>query len=722
MNQCKFLYLWYALLFLVSVPVMGADQLFGSGDKLPVYIEADQFDGHVRREIEATGNVRMRRGDLELTADRIKYYQDSENAEVQGNAILNRPDDILKGSLLELNLQTGIGELSDPSYFIKDGSGRGRGSLLFLEGNDHYRLKQARYTTCQVGNDDWYIQATDLAIDKEKKTGTARNVTVRFKDVPFLYLPWMNFSFGGQRKTGLLAPVFGNTARSGAEVSVPFYWNIAPNYDATISPRYMSKRGFMFNNEFRYLEPTLGGQVSFDILPDDLITNSTRYGVVFNHNQWLGNGWAGSLQYERASDSNYFRDLANSVAFTSRTNLPQQAVISYNGGLGRDGSLAFNILVQRFQTLQDPRATITSPFKRLPQLSLTAAKRNVYGLDFDLISNWAHFSHPTLQDGLRLALYPSVSLPLQNSWGFIKPRVGVHHTRYNLNTPTGTEMKSANRTLPILSLDSGLVLERDVNLWQGKYLQTIEPRIFYVYIPFEEQNNLPNFDSAEMDFSFAQIFSERRFSGEDRINDANELTLAVTSRLIESSTGNERLRATIGQKVRLTERRLTLATPQTTAAGADFIAELSGRITPHIMTDAGVQINQNNFLTEKIRTGISYQPQPGKVLNVGYRFSRDIFEQVDISTQWPLMKKWQALASANYSLRDDKLLAGLLGIEYNACCWSLRLVANRFTTATQKTSTTVFMQLELNDLMNIGTNPIRVLQQGIPGYVRTNLQ
>ncbi len=722
MNQYLFFYFWHVLLLLIPATVVGADKAFGSGDKLPVYIEADRFDGHARREIEASGNVKMRRGGLELKADRVKYYQDSEDAEIQGNAILNRPSDILKGSLLQLNLRTGIGELSDPFYFIKDGSGRGDGNLLFLEGNDHYRLKQARYTTCQVGDDDWYIQASTLAIDNAKKVGTARNVVVRFKDVPFLYLPWMNFSYGGQRKTGFLAPIFGNTVRSGAEVSVPFYWNIAPNYDATITPRYMSKRGLMFNNEFRYMGQNLGGQLMFDILPNDLRTNETRYGVNFNHNQWLGNGWTGTLYYERASDSNYFRDLANNVAFTARTNLPQQAMVSYSGGLGRDGSLTFNALMQQFQTLQDPLATIVSPHKRLPQFTLNAAKRNVYGLDFDLNSSWTHFSHPTLQDGMRLAFYPSISVPLQNSWGYIRPRVGVHHTRYNLNAPNDTETKTANRTLPILSLDSGLAFERNVNLFQGNYVQTLEPRLFYVYIPFEQQNKLPNFDSAEMDFSVAQIFSERRFSGEDRINDANEITMAVTSRLIESSTGNERIRATIGQKVRLTDRRLILTSPQTTAAGADFIAELSGRVTPHILTDAGVQLNQNNLLTEKIRAGISYQPQPGKILNIGYRFSRDVFEQMDISTQWPLAKRLQVLASANYSLKDDKLLAGLLGIEYNACCWSLRLVANRFTTATQRTSTTVFVQLELNNLMSIGTNPIRVLQQGIPGYVRTSMQ
>jgi LPS-assembly protein len=713
--------LLHALFLLLPAPGISADQLFQSEENLPVYIEADRIDGYYQQEIEATGNVRMRRGDQLLSADRVKYYQDTEDAEVEGNVLLERVDDILQGSYLEFNLRTEVGELNHPSYFMKDEGGRGSGSLLLLEGEDHYRLKEGRYTTCPVGNDDWYIVADDLAIDKEKEVGTARGVTVRFKDVPILYAPWMNFSFSGQRKSGLLAPIMGNTARSGVEVSVPFYWNIAPNYDATIAPRLMSKRGLMFNNEFRYIGHTLGGQLMLDLLPDDFVTNTTRYGMMLHHNQWLGGGWFGNLHYNRVSDDSFFRDLTNNIAFTSQTNLLQQATATYFGALGRGGSIVFNALLQQFQTIQDPRATIISPFKRLPQFSLNAIKRDVYGLDFDLAGSWTNFSHPTQQHGLRLALYPSISLPLQTSYGYIKPRIGLHHTRYNLSEPTGTGEKHPSRTLPIFSFDSGLVFERDTTLWQENFIQTIEPRLFYVFTPFKNQNFLPNFDSAEMDFSFAQIFTERRFSGEDRINDSNEITLALTSRMIQSSNGNERLRFATGQKIRFRDRRLVLG-DQTTSAKSDFIAELSGSITPHITTDAGVQLNQSNFLTEKIRTGISYHPAPGKVVNAGYRFTRDVFEQVDLSTQWPFMKNWQGMASINYSLKDDRLLAGLLGLEYNACCWSLRFVANRFATAERKTSTAVFVQLELNGLMKVGTNPIRVLQQGIPGYTRTSLQ
>jgi LPS-assembly protein len=723
MNLLPKLYLILAYLLLLPLQLVFAEQLSDPDDPLPVHIEADQIDGYYQQEIEATGNVQIHHGDKTLFADRAKYYQDTEDVEVEGNVLLERPDDTLWGTFLQMNLQTDIGELQTPRYMLKNSSGRGGGNLLLLEGKNHYRVKKARYTTCPVDNHDWYILADDLKINNEKKEGTARHASIRFKDVPILYLPWMDFSFGKERKTGFLAPIAGNTSRSGVEIAVPFYWNIAPNYDATITPRVMSRRGVMLDNEFRYIGQGLGGRVLFDLLPNDLVTDSTRYGLQFDHSQSLGPGWFGSLNYNRVSDNNYFRDLGNNILFTSQTNLLQQASASYFSELGHNGMLTFSTLVQQFQTIQDPRAPIISPFKILPRFTVNAVKNNVYGLDFELASSFTHFSHPTLPHGLRFTAFPNVTLPLENSFGFVHPRVGLHYTKYDLNKPasSNTDDKHLDRTVPIFSLDSGVILERDIKLSGGNFIQTLEPRVFYTYIPYRNQQQLPNFDSAEMDFSYAQLFLERRFSGEDRINDANEVTLAVSSRLINSKTGSERLRFSAGQRIRFSERRVVLTSPQVTRAGSDFIAELSGSLTQHIKTDAGIQLNQNRLFVEKIRTGISYNPAPGKVINTGYRFTRDVLEQIDLSTQWPIAKRWQGFAAMNYSLRDEKLLAGLLGLEYSACCWSLRLVASRFMTATQRSSTNIFVQLELNDLLRIGNNPLRVLQQSIPGYTRTNL-
>jgi LPS-assembly protein len=707
-----------------SVPV----ELVVIPQKKPVFIEADRIHGYYEQEIEAIGEVELRREDNTLTADRMKYFQTTDDAEAEGNVRIEGPTKVLEGTDLQINLETEVGHMSAPSYFLKDGSGRGSGNVLFFEGKDKFRLEGGSYTTCPIDNDDWYILADDLEIDNAKQIGTARNVTMRFKDVPIFYLPWMDFSYSGKRKTGVLAPIFGNTARSGADLAIPFYLNIAPNIDATIAPRLMSKRGFMLNNELRYLGRSFQGRVLADVLPTDIDTNETRYGVSFAHNQYLGRGWQSSLNFNRVSDDRFLRDLTNNLAQTSRTNLLQQGVVSYNGGLGAGGSLSFTGLVQRFQTLQDPRAPFVPPYKRLPQLSLGAIKRNVAGMDLGLASSWTNFSHPTLVNGKRFTLFPNVSVPMHNAFGYITPKVGLHYTRYDLSDSVRARGKNLDRTIPILSLDSGVVFDRNMAVNGKRFIQTLEPRAFYVYVPYTDQSFLPNFDSAESDFSFAQMLTENRFSGSDRINDANQVTLALTSRLLEPDTGIERLRVAVGQQFRFTDRRVILGSNQVTSRKADFIAALAGRLTREISTDINIQLDQKSLRTEKIRAGISYQPELGKVINLGYRFTRDVREQVNIdlldtsikqvdtSIQWPFFSNWHTVARVNYSLKDDRLLAGLAGFEYISCCWKLRVVLQKLTTATQRTTTAVFVQLELNGLMEIGSNPLRVLQQSIPGY------
>ena len=688
--------------------------------KKPVYIEADRIQGYYEQEVEAIGDATLSCGDVTMSAERMKYFQKTDIAEAMGAVRIERPKDVMEGDYLKLNLGTEIGHLEQPTYHMKNGKGRGTGTVLFLEGEDNYRLKKGQYTTCPTGTDDWFVRAKDLQIDNKEQVGTARNVSLLFKDVPVLYLPWMNFSFSGKRKSGMLAPVIGNTARSGAEISLPFYWNIAPNVDATLTPRIMSKRGLIFNNEVRFMTRRSWGQVHANILPDDWIENRTRWGVSYKQTHFISNSWRANLDYNKVSDDNFVRDLANNLTLTSRVNLLQRAAATYFGGLGAGGVLNFTAEAQRFQTLQDPRSTFSSPYKRLPQFTLNAVKRNVAGLDLNLFGSWANFSHDSLQDGKRLVLFPSVSMPLHGSFGYVTPKVGLHYTRYDLSSTASSEITKADRTLPIVSLDSGVVFDREMTIRNERFIQTLEPRAFYVYIPFQNQNFLPNFDTAESDFSFAQILTENRFVGNDRINDANQVTLALTSRFIEPRTGIERLRIAVGKQFLFSDRQVKLSTQQVTNQNTDFIAAISGRITSTISTDTDVQYDLNGFQNEKIRTGISYRPEIGKVINLGYRFTRDVFEQVDTSIQWPFARNWHGVARINYSLRDDKLLAGLAGFEYRSCCWAFRLVLQRFTTSTQRTSTALFAQLELNGLMDIGINPLRVLQESIPGYTRVN--
>ena len=702
--------------------------------KEPIFLEADRVRGIYQQEIEGIGSVVLRRGEYTISADRMKYFQNTDDSEGEGNVRLERTRDVITGKDIHLNLEAEVGFISNPDYYKKDNRGRGTGELLLFEGKNNFQLIKSNYTTCPKGNDDWYIRAGDLKIDNKEETGTARNVSIRFKDVPIMYLPWINFSYSGKRKTGMLAPIIGNTGKSGADLALPIYINIAPNIDATIAPRLMSKRGIMINNELRYIGRTLQGRVLADILPHDLRERDgidrTRYGVSFMHNQHFGYGWSGNFNYNRVSDDRFFRDLANNLSQTSKTNLLQRGLLSHHSELGPGGLLSFSALIQQFQTLQDPVFTIFTPYKRLPQLKLNVLKRNIAGLDLDLKTSWTRFSHPTLEDGQRLTLFPSVSAPLRNSFGYITPKFGLHYTRYSLSpgeTLTAEKEsrgKNFDRMIPVFSLDSGVTFDRQMSIGGREYIQTLEPRVYYLYAPFRDQDLFPNFDSAESDFSFAQLFTENRFSGNDRFNDANQMTIALTSRFLDPTTGAERLRMAVGQQFRFIKRRVRLdrfdtednTLKQTTSSRTDFIAAISGRLTSSITTDTNVQFDQSQLRVQKIRTGVSYQPETGKVINLGYRFTRDFLEQVDTSVQWPFTKRLHGIARINYSLRDDRILAGLAGIEYKACCWALRFVLQRLTTATRRTSTAFFVQLQLNGLMEIGSDPLRLLQQSIPGY------
>ena len=685
--------------------------------KKPVQIEADRITGYYKQEIEATGDAVLHHGDNVLTADRMKYYQQTEDTEVEGNVRLERPKDTLKGEHLQLNLKTEEGYLTEPRYLMKEGKGRGSGDMLLFEGKDNYRLKETNYTTCPEGDNGWHIRAKELEINNKNEVGTARHVSVVFKDTPILYSPWIDFSYSGKRKSGMLAPVAGYNVKTGFDVALPFYLNIAPNIDATIAPRIMTERGFLLSNEVRYIgNKNMNGHLQFDILPHDIHTNQTRWGVLFTHTQNIGKGWQGFLNYNQVSDDRYFRELTPNLAQTSLTNLSQQGGVSYNSRLGTNGAVSFTGFAQRFQTIQDPLALFVSPYERLPHFSMNAIKRDVGKMDFELNSSWTNFYHPTLVDGKRFVFYPSVSVPLRNEYGYITPKVGLHYTQYSLSTPIENKGENIDRAIPIFSVDSGIAFDRKLQLGDRNFVQTLEPRIFYTYVPYRNQNYLPNFDSAVNDFSFAQMLTENRFSGSDRINDANRVTVALTSRFVEQDTGIERLRLAVGQQVNFTDPRVLLLPPQVTSGKSDFIAAISGRLTPHVSTDSSIQMDESKFWIEKVRSGISYQPEPGKVLNFGYRFTRNVLEQVDTSFQWPISGNWHGVARANYSLKDDKILAGLAGFEYNACCWALRFVVQRLTTATQTTTTAVFVQLELKGLMGIGNNPLQALQQSIPGY------
>lgn len=788
MMKSRFLTGFTAALLMCSLRVQAESETVPpddvSGDAL--VIDGDKLELHLDRKMRALGNASITRGKQTILGDVIDYDVENDELHVEGNARINVGNGNITGPELHMRLSESIGEMKDgsiilfktpepnaaqdatnssapnnlssasnhesitnvildnvnqnsttqdnetltPKSLLSSTQSRGDAKAIFFEGQDKKRLIDARFTTCAAGVDDWYIKAKELTISDYTESGVAKNAYIEFKGVPILYTPWISFSYNNLRQSGLLTPTIGSTSRSGFEVATPFYWNISPNMDATITPRELSKRGVQLQTEFRYLGDTFSGMDSFEYLPNDSQSNSTRYYANLKHQQTFGNGWSAGYSVERISDNQYFADLSTRIVTTSRINLPQQFNVDY-----ADDNWNFNALAQKFQTLNN----LSFPYERLPQLTLNGNKE--YGpVDANLYTQLVEFERnsnaPTISTtgapvptGTRFTLYPSISLPMTQSYGYITPKFGVHYTNYNLNN-IANNLQSQDRTLPIFSLDSGLFFDRNFKVASRDYSQTIEPRLYYVYIPDKKQSNIPIFDTSEADLNFSTLFSENQFTGNDRINNANQLSLAVTTRLIESSTGTQRLSASIGQRYYFADQVVALP-------GADFrknnssdiIAGLSANLKSNWNVDAFWQYNTDD--ARSVRTSLTsrYAPEPGKALNLGYSYRRDVagslvstgIDQFDISAQWPLGQGWYGIGRVNYSIQDKQFIETLAGIEYDAGCWQTRSVIQRVSTATANANYAFFFQLQLGGLASIGANPLNVIKRNVPGYVATGL-
>ena len=685
------------------------------------FIEADRIVGLPEREIVATGNVTLRQRGVNIRADRVDYTDASQAAVASGNVVIERAGDTVSGPRLNYNLGDDTGEMQSPRFEFpktpeRRTASRGEASLAVLGENKVNRLLDAKYTSCPVPRDDWYIKVRELEIDGARNVGTAYNTAVYFLGVPILYSPWLSFPLDNERRTGFLAPTFGTSGRSGFEVALPFYWNIAQNRDATITPKIFTKRGVQLGGEFRYLQPSYAGQLDAEFLPNDRVAERDRSFIGLRHEQALWPGWGFALNAQRVSDDDYFRDLSTRIAATSQTNLPRDAILGYD-----DDVWSLQARALSYQTLQDPNGPpVPIPYKIVPRLLASGYKQDVAGFDLHVYSELSNFRHPTLVNGQRAIAYPSVSYPVRRSYGYVVPKLGYHATRYNLDENAGGLDEHATRSLPIASVDAGLFFDRDMRWGDRDFQQTLEPRLYYLYVPFRDQSRLPNFTTAESDFNFAQIFTENRFVGGDRVGDANQVTMALTSRMIESSTGLERFKASVGQVIYFTPPRVTLGETRGDGRRSDIVAIASSQMAPSVSVEAGLQYTPNLSRSQKFGFGAQYHPEPGRIVNAAYRYARGDIEQVDMSSQWPITRNLSGLGRLNWSLKDRKVLEGLVGFEYNAGCWQLRAVAHRFISATQQYSTSFQIQLELTGLSRIGINPLETLRQNIAGYRRSD--
>lgn len=699
----------------------------------PTVITADTVEAKQGQKLEARGNAEIRKDDQFIRADYLLYQQESSEVVAEGGVRVEKNDSTMTGPSLKMNLNKNTGVMTRPTFFLNDSSLRGSAELLHMEGKHIYTFDKASYTSCPIGKDDWLLKMGELELDRNTQIGTAYNARIEFMGVPFIYTPWMNFPLNDQRRSGLLGPVLGNTNKGGREFTTPFYWNISSNYDATFSPRFIEKRGTLLDNEFRYLGNSYTGRLDYGELKGDNLANRDRSHASLLHTQNFGAGFTGALNLNEASDDAYFRDLSSNPAIALNKILVQEGVLTYGGGGWWNASLR----AQRIQTLQDPDPTqaVELSYRRLPQVNF-GAQRVLGGANVTLNAEYVNFSHPTsvslqgtpLKDGSRMVLNPSIAYPLLNDTAFYAtPKLGLHSTQYSLIENNPNLQSTYERNVPIFSIDSGMTLEREFTAYDGEYLQTVEPRIFYVNIPYVEQGSLPNFDSAPAVFSFMQMFTENRFIGNDRIGDADQVTVALSSRLLDADTGNELLRVVIGERFSSQTPKVLLGAPTATTNASDVLMSVVGRVSNKLTLDSLMQYNPNESRTETFAATARYRPEAGKVFNLGYRytFSADpdpnkTLKQVDFSTQWPFLGRWHLVAQMQYSLQQELAVQAMAGLEYYQACWAFRLGAQQFVTALRETSTTVFVQLELNELIRVGDDTLSSLRQSVPGYTPLN--
>jgi LPS-assembly protein len=660
--------------------------------------QVTEFRGNV--EIGYLGNL--------LAGDQASYDRKADRITISGNVNLNGQEMVLTGERAVLTPSQDSGEIESTRYHLRKNHAFGGAERIELIDKEHAHLESVSYTTCVPGHEDWLLKAKTIDLDYSTNTGEARSTTMRFKGVPFLYLPYMNFPLHG-RKSGLLAPSAGASESRGTDITIPYYWNIAPHRDATFALRNMTARGAMLGSEFRYLNPSNNGQINFDYLPDDKrFNNEKRWFGHFDHQGTLGKGWRTELLYNGVSDDEYFNDLGSSQATTSLSHLERRADLSYQSRywslLGR---------AQGYQTLIDDQ-----PYQRLPQLKLNAftpEKRGYPKLSFD--GELVNFDKDdtAATKGIRLDLYPALSMPMDGDAWFLKPRLALRYTSYQLENATEERVE---RTLPIASLDSGLFFERELSIGDHPYMQTLEPRLYYVYVPYENQDNQPVFDTSLYDFNFSQLFRENRFNGADRHGDANQLTLALTTRFLDSRGGAEKMSASLGQILYFRDREVTLpGQALESESNSPYIGELSFHPTSALDLTANARYNANEKITEVFTTRLRYHPDRDRSVSVGYRLRDELNEQqADMAGYWPLSPHWQLLAHWQYDLEEERNLDVVAGLEYRSCCWGARMVSRELrNTTTNELEHSIYFTFEFKGLSRIGNELDSELERGILG-------
>lgn len=725
-----------------------------------LYLQGQRLRVRPDLDMVLEGEASIRKPGVSIQAGRLSFDQSQDVVEASGQVRLNRPGILLTGPKLTLQIDSFQGTLTQPTFELYKSGAYGQATQIEFVDEQRAIVREANYTTCRRTPGPewlpaWVLKANRLKLDEEESTVRAEGVQLRFQDMPVLAVPAVTFPMTTERKSGLLPPVIGVNTTSGVELAQPYYFDIAPNRDATVTTHLMSKRGVAVDTEFRYLERDYAGQARLNLMPTDKLRDQARWGWSSQHNGSLDTGLDSvgriglGLNLNRVSDDNYWRDFPRSGLVLTQRLLPSTGVLSW----GR-GNLSMSAQVQRWQTLQDISAPITPPYDRAPQIGLRYGLWQADGLDWSVQADTTRFeasydriplpsmtARPVPRNGERSFVLAQVSRPWIRPWGFVTPKLQLHATRYQFDQSLDSGARSANRVLPTFSLDSGLVYERQTQWFGRDVTQTLEPRAFYARTPFRDQNHLPVYDTGATDFNLSTIYSENAYVGHDRLVDNDALTLGVTSRFFDAGNGAEMLRLGLAQRIRFSDQQVVLPGQTAAATGlSDLLIGAGVRWDDRWALDGAVQLTSQIDRVSRSTLQVRYSPSPYRVMNAAYRLKQGVSEQLDLGWQWPLgdllgrrdaasesawtrtpgqglgPDRWYSVGRLNFSLTDGRMVDSLLGLEYDGGCWIGRIAFERIQSTVSTATSRLLFQLEFVGLARVGASPLNALRNNIPRY------
>jgi len=663
---------------------------------------------------EATlGELEIKYGQGKITAQGATVSQNGD-FDLTGRVEVTGPDVLVFGDDAHYDPDAETVSLAAAGFDMPTRPARGSAAQIEVTSESRISLASMLFTTCPPENVSWELSAKSAVLDVNGGVGIARGVKLDFKGVPVLYVPYFSFPINAERKSGFLTPDISSRDRTGFDLTVPYYLNLAPNYDLTLDPRYMSKRGMQIGSDFRYLLRNSRGEFGFEYLPDDQETNTERTYTNLRHESLFG--LRDQIEvlsgFEEVSDDAYFEDLGTSLAVTSQTHLNRFVDLTF---FAPNWSMLTRF--QNYQTIDPELTEIDYPYERVPQM-VFGGRWGAGLLTFDSDTELVNFDRNVGTTGWRFDSTQELSLRFARSGMFLTPAIALRQTNYWLDNAAPGEDDVLRRGLPIGSLDMGMTFERATERGRRSWLQTIEPRLLYVRVPFEDQSTLPVFDTIVPDFNLIQLFRKYQFVGPDRIADTDQLSFGVTTRLIDAVNGRERLTGTLGQTRYLNPQQVTLpGTAPTDTQASDYVAEVAVGLRDAWALDVGYQWNSETSTTARTETRLEYRPKEDRVFGIGYRYRRDALEQGDVSLVWPLAQRWRLIGRYSYSFLDKERLEDFLGWEYEACCWRLRMVNRNYVSRrTGETDNSISVQLELKGLSQRVTSPDELLDRGILGY------